>query len=160
MEAAEALCGAVHVQQMSLQQVQSRVRKLRSFQLLSALRVRCPNDLQSVYGLRDHTPMNPAEKTTPFRATTSSRMRCARVEISTSAALAIFSFSIAGSRLCTSSATISHTGHCGPPPINASIRIDGPGRPAARNTAYNSDPKYIRAPLALSACFIQVREHS
>src|SRR4030095_7221615 len=160
MEATEAQCGAVCVQQMSLQQVKSRARELPSFQLLSTLRVRCANDLQSLYCLRDHAPMNPAERTTPFRATTSSRMRCARVDIPTSVAVAIFSFSIAGRRLWTSSPTISYTGHCGPPPIKTSIRIDGPGRPAARNTGYNSNPKYIRAPLALSVCFIHVRERS
>lgn len=60
-----------------------------------ARRVRCENDLQSLCPLRDHAPMNPPERTTPLRATTSSRMRCARVESPTSAALAIFSFSIA-----------------------------------------------------------------
>src|SRR5215471_19018946 len=116
--------------------------------------------LQSLCRLRDHAPTKPAERTTPFRATTSSRMRCARVELPTSAALAIFSFSIAGSRLWISSATTSYTGQCGPPPIKASIRIDGPGRPAARNTGYNSDPKCIRAPLALSVCLIHPRERS
>src|SRR5215467_2835868 len=160
MEAIEAQCGALSVQQMSLHEVQSNVAELQSFQLLSTLRVRCVNDLQSLCRLRDHAPMNPAERTTPLSATTSSRMRWTRVEIPTSAALAIFIFSIAGSRLWISSATISYTGHCGPPPIKASIRIDGAGRPAARNTRYNSDPKFMRAPLALSACFIQVRQRS
>jgi len=117
MEATEWQCGAVCVLRMKLQRTRSRVWEPRPFSggfgemfvekgehvrapgLTQQNITACQGDLQSLSRLRDHAPMNPAERTTPFRATTSSRMRCARVEIPISAALAIFSFSIAGTRL-------------------------------------------------------------
>src|SRR5207245_11425377 len=47
---------------------------------------RAPNNhcLHSLCRLHDHAPMNPVERTTPFKATTLSCMRCDRVEIHTS----------------------------------------------------------------------------
>src|SRR5215472_12191434 len=111
---------------------------------------------QRVYrSFRDHAPISPGERTTPFEATTSSLIRSARLERSTSVAVVIFNFSITGKRLLITSAASSHAGESGPPPINASIRIEGPGRPAARNTEYNSKPSCVRAPVALSTCLIQ-----
>src|SRR5262249_16891551 len=104
---------------------------------------------------RDHDPISPGEIATPFAATTSSRIRCARFEISTSVAVVIFNFSITGKRLLTTSATSSYAGESGPPPTTASIRIDGPGSPAAKNTEYISRPSWVRAPVALSVCLIQ-----
>src|SRR5262249_19303762 len=127
MEATETRCGAGCVLQMKLQRARSRASELRPFSggfdqmpvekgdhtrvqeltkgtwqpskplaLTAPLR---PKSFQPVCGLRDHAPMNPAERTMPFRATTSSRMRSARVETCASAALAMFSFSITGSRV-------------------------------------------------------------
>ena len=178
MEATERQSGAGCVLQMKLQRTRSRVWEFRPFSSgfgemcmqqgehirapgLTQQKTReCQGDLQSLSRLRDHTPMNPVERTTPFKAMTSSRIRCARVEIPTSAALAMLSFSITGSRLWITSATTSNTGHCGPPPIKASIRIKGPGRPAARKTGYSSRPNCNRAPVAVSVCFIHVRERS
>src|SRR4029077_11486036 len=168
MAAIEAQSDAGCVLQMKLQRTRSRVWELRPFSCgFGEMRIQqsehipgpgltqqnmavCQGDLQSLCCLRDHAPMNPAETTTPFRATTSSRMRCARVEISTSMALAMLSFSITGNRLWTTSARISYAGHCGPPPIQASIRIEGPGRAASTNTGYNSKPNCVRAPVAFS----------
>src|SRR6516165_3711884 len=66
---------------------------------------------QRVYrSFRDHAPISPGERTTPFEATTSSLIRCARLERSTSVALAIFNFSITGKRLLITSATSSYAG--------------------------------------------------
>src|SRR5438105_402138 len=144
MEATEAQRGAGCLLQMKLQRTRSRVWEFRPFSSgfgemcmqqgehirapgLTQQKTReCQGDLQSLSRLRDHTPMNPVERTTPFKALTSSSILCARVEIPTSAALAMLSFSITGSRLWITSATTSNTGHCGPPPIKASIRIKGP----------------------------------
>src|SRR6266480_754085 len=113
MAAIEAQSDAGCVLQMKLQRTRSRVWDLRPFSCgFGEMRIQqsehipgpgltqqniavCQGDLQSLSRLRDHAPMNPPETTTPLRATTSSRMRCASVEIPTSAALAIFSFSIA-----------------------------------------------------------------
>jgi len=100
-------------------------------------------------------PMSPGERTTPFEATTSSRIRCARLERSTSAAVVIFNFSITGKRLLVASATSSYAGESGPPPIKASIRIEGPGKPVARNTEYNSRPGRVRGPVTPGACLTQ-----
>ena len=147
MAAIEAQSDAGCVLKMKLRRTRSRVWDLRPFSCgFGEMRIQqsehipgpgltqqnmavCQGDLQSLSRLRDHAPMNPPETTTPLRATTSSRMRCASVEIPTSAALAIFSFSIVGSRLWITSAKISYAGHCEPPPIKASTRIEGPGRP-------------------------------
>ena len=109
-----------------------------------------------LYWFVDQAPINAGERTTPLAATTSSRSRCLRLETSISAAVAIFDFSITGKRLFVTSATSSYAGQSGPPPIRASMRIVGPGRPAATNTECSSKPNSVRAPVAPSACLIQL----
>src|SRR5215472_3917029 len=50
---------------------------------------------QRVYRrFRDHAPISPGERTTPFEASNSSLIRSARLERSTSVAVVIFNFSI------------------------------------------------------------------
>src|SRR5207248_4497965 len=78
----------------------------------------------------------------------------------TSAAVATFSFSIAGNKLLVTSATRAYAGFSQPPPIKASIRMRGPGRPAARYVGYSSSPSWIRAPLRLSVCRIHPMQRS
>src|SRR5437016_10995317 len=97
MEATERQAGAGCVLQIKLQRARSRVWEFRPFSSgfgemrmqqgehirapgLTQQKMReCQGDLQSLSRLRDHAPTNPAERTTPFKAMTSSRSEERRV---------------------------------------------------------------------------------
>src|SRR5215469_776295 len=83
---------------------------------------------------------NPGQEQIACLLIASSRIRCARVSISISAAEASPRFSIVGSKLRTISATTSNPGKSGVPPVNTSMCNCGAGRPAAMKVLKRSEP--------------------
>ena len=78
-----------------------------------------------------------------LRVSASARSRAASVSIPTFAGSSPVMCCSAGSRLRSVSAVYSYPGQSGPPPIGASIRISGAGKPASANRRYSLVP--IRA---------------